>query len=70
MTASALIRHGPGYAAVLLGGLSDWMARQGFRSLADVRGLLSVGNGTSQAGYERSGYVAALEAANRGYGPW
>jgi dihydroorotate dehydrogenase (fumarate) len=70
MTASALIRHGPGYAAVLLGGLSDWMTRQGFRSLADVRGLLSVGNGTGQAGYERSGYVTALEAANRGYGPW
>jgi dihydroorotate dehydrogenase (fumarate) len=70
MTASALIRHGPGYSAVLLSGLSDWMVRQGFRSVAGLRGLLSVQNGTSQGGYERSGYVTALEAANRGYGPW
>ena len=70
MTASALIRHGPGYSAVLLSGLSDWMVRQGFRSVADLRGLLSVSNGTGQSGYERSGYVTALEAANRGYGPW
>jgi dihydroorotate dehydrogenase (fumarate) len=28
MTASALIRHGPGYAAVLLDGLAAWMTRQ------------------------------------------
>ena len=34
MTASALLRHGPGHAAVLLDGLSDWMARKGF---ADAR---------------------------------
>jgi dihydroorotate dehydrogenase (fumarate) len=70
MTASALIRNGAGYGAVMLSGLSDWMVRQGFRSVADLRGLLSVPNGTSQAGYERSNYVTALEAANRGYGPW
>ena len=31
MTASALIRHGPEHAAVLLDGLSDWMARKGYR---------------------------------------
>ena len=30
MTASALLRHGPEHAAVLLDGLSDWMARKGF----------------------------------------
>ena len=30
MTASALIRHGPGHAAVLLDGLSEWMARKGY----------------------------------------
>ena len=33
MTASALLRHGPQYAAVLLDGLSAWMARQEFRTL-------------------------------------
>jgi dihydroorotate dehydrogenase (fumarate) len=70
MTASALLRHGPGYAGVLLGELSDWMARKGFGSVADVRGLLAVPDGTDQAAYERAGYVTALEAANKGYGPW
>jgi dihydroorotate dehydrogenase (fumarate) len=70
MTASALIRHGPGHAAVLLDGLSDWMARQGFASVTDVRGLLSVPDGTDQAAYERAGYVSALQAANRGQGSW
>ena len=70
MTASALLRHGPGYAGVLLGELSAWMARKGFGSVADVRGLLAVPDGTDQAAYERAGYVTALEAANKGYGPW
>jgi dihydroorotate dehydrogenase (fumarate) len=70
MTASALLRHGPGYAAVLLGELSDWMARKGFGSVAEARGLLAVPDGTDQAAYERAGYVTALEEANRGYGPW
>jgi len=70
MTASALLRHGPGYAGVLLGELSDWMARKGFGSVAEVRGLLSVPAGTDEAAYERAGFVTALDAANRGYGPW
>jgi dihydroorotate dehydrogenase (fumarate) len=70
MTASALLRHGPGYAAVLLGELSDWMARKRFGSVAEVRGLLAVPDGTDQAAYERAGYVTALEEANKGHGPW
>jgi dihydroorotate dehydrogenase (fumarate) len=70
MTASALLRHGPGYAPVLLGELSDWMARKGFGSVAEARGLLAVPDGTDQAAYERAGYVTALEEANKGYGPW
>jgi dihydroorotate dehydrogenase (fumarate) len=70
MTASALIRHGPGHAAVLLDGLAEWMARKGYTSVDDVRGLLAVPAGTDQAAYERAGYVRALRAANDGRGPW
>src|SRR6516162_2262878 len=70
MTASALLRHGPGYAGVLVDELSGWMARKGFGSVAEVRGLLAVPDGTDQAAYERAGYVTALAAANRSYGPW
>jgi dihydroorotate dehydrogenase (fumarate) len=70
MTASALLRHSPAYAGVLLDELADWMARKGFGSVADFRGLLSVPAGTDQAAYERGAYVTALEAANTHYGPW
>jgi dihydroorotate dehydrogenase (fumarate) len=68
MTASALIRHGPQHAAVLLDGLSDWMARKGYASVSEARGLLAVAADTDQAAYERSGYVRALRGANAA--PW
>ena len=70
MTASALLRHGPGYASVVLRELSAWMDRKGFGSLAELRGLLSVPAGTDEAAYERAGYVTVLQAANLGRGPW
>jgi dihydroorotate dehydrogenase (fumarate) len=71
MTTSALLRHGPAHAAVLLDGLSDWMARKGFAAVDDLRGLLSVPQGTDEAAHERAGYVTAMREANSGaYGRW
>jgi len=70
MTASALIRHGPGHAAVLLDGLAEWMARKGYTSVSDLRGLLAVPAPTDQADYERASYVRALHAANVARGSW
>jgi len=71
MTTSTLLRHGPAHAAVLLDGLSDWMARKGFAAVDDLRGLLSVPQGTDEAAHERAGYVTAMREANSGaYGPW
>jgi dihydroorotate dehydrogenase (fumarate) len=70
MTASALLRHGPAYATVLLDGLSAWMAGKGFDSLDELRGMLAVQSGDEDA-YERAGYVTAMRAANaRSHGPW
>lgn len=66
MTASALLRHGPEHAAVLLDGLSSWMTRKGFNTVGDFRGMLAVPAGTDEAAYERAGYVTALRAANTG----
>ena len=57
MTASALLRHGPEHATVLLDGLSDWMARKGFAAVDELRGMLAVPPGTDEAAYERAGYV-------------
>jgi dihydroorotate dehydrogenase (fumarate) len=71
MTTSALLRHGPGYAAELLGGLAGWMARKGFNSVDEVRGLLAVPPVADEVAYERAGYVTAMRAANAGtYNPW
>jgi dihydroorotate dehydrogenase (fumarate) len=68
MTASALIRNGPEYAATLLSGLCDWMARKGFTGIDDLRGVLAVPTGTDAAAYERAGYVKALQQAKLTYG--
>ena len=70
MTASALLRHGPEHAAVLLDGLSDWMVRKGFTSVGEVRGILALPAGTDEAAYERAGYVRAVRTANSARGPW
>jgi dihydroorotate dehydrogenase (fumarate) len=70
MTASALIRHGPRYAAVLLDGLAAWMTRKGYASVGDLRGMLAVPAGTDQAAYERAGYVRAMRDANGAHRPW
>lgn len=71
MTTSALLRHGPDYATVLIDGLSDWMARKGFSTLDQVRGLLAVTPGTDEVARERAAYVRGLRAANTHvYGPW
>jgi dihydroorotate dehydrogenase (fumarate) len=64
MTASALIRHGPEHAAVLLDGLAQWMGRKGYSCVDDVRGLLAGPTGGDRAGYERAGYVRTMRAAD------
>ena len=66
MTASALLRHGPEHAAVLLDGLTDWMAQKGFAAVDDLRGMLAVPSDTDKAVYERAGYVTAMREANTG----
>ena len=55
MTASALLRHGPEHATVLLDGLSDWMARKEFAAVDELRGMLAVPPGTDEAALRASG---------------
>ncbi len=68
MTASALLRHGPGHAAVLLDGLTEWLTRKGFASVDEARGRLAVPVDVDRDAYQRAGYVAALDAARSTYG--
>ncbi|MGZ5364952.1 MAG: dihydroorotate dehydrogenase-like protein [Mycobacterium sp.] len=71
MTASALLRHGPDYAAVMLDGLSRWMGRKDYTAVDDFRGLLAVPIGSDEVARERGDYVSALRRANSAdFGPW
>ena len=71
MTASALLRHGPEHATVLLDGLSEWMTRKQFANVAELRGMLAVPPDADDVAHGRAGYVDALQRANSGiYGPW
>ncbi len=71
MTASALLRHGPDYAAVMLDGLCRWMRRKGYTAVDEFRGLLAVPIGADEAARERGDYVSALRRANSAdFGPW
>lgn len=71
MSASALLRHGPGHARVLLEGLTAWMARKGFATLGEVRAKLAVPPEIDEAAAERAGYFVALRAANAtAHQPW
>jgi dihydroorotate dehydrogenase (fumarate) len=63
MTASALLRHGPEHAAVLLDGLRQWMRRKGYSTVEELRGLLAVPVGADGTTLERWDYVAALQQA-------
>lgn len=65
-SASALLRHGPEYAQVLLQGLSEWMSRKGFQNLGEARGLLAAPDADSDV-RERADYVWAVRKANSGY---
>jgi len=69
MTTSSLLRHGPGHAAVLIDGLSEWLKRKGFSAVDDVRGLLAVPAGAHGSAFERAGYLTAIEEASAAYGP-
>lgn len=71
MAASALLRHGPGYAAILLDGLREWMGRKGFETVDELRGMLAIPVGVDETARERADYVSALQGANSAaYGPW
>jgi dihydroorotate dehydrogenase (fumarate) len=68
-SASALLRHGPDHATVVLDGLRAWMGRKGYSTLDQVRGTLAAPE--DQAAQERADYVGAVREANdHPYGTW
>ncbi|HYB35573.1 MAG TPA: dihydroorotate dehydrogenase-like protein [Mycobacterium sp.] len=70
-SASALLRHGPEYAGVLLDGLRDWMSRKRYAHLDELRGLLAAPDSDHRAARQRADYVGAVQDANsRAYGTY
>jgi dihydroorotate dehydrogenase (fumarate) len=71
MTTSALLRHGPGHAQVLLDDVSQWMRRKGFDTVDQLRGLLAASPGDDHTATGRDDYVSAMWQANtQSCGPW
>ncbi|MHA1547915.1 MAG: dihydroorotate dehydrogenase-like protein [Alphaproteobacteria bacterium] len=60
MTASALLRHGPGHLTTLHDGLVRWMGARGFESLSDVRGKLAASRINDPEAYLRAQYIRIL----------
>jgi dihydroorotate dehydrogenase (fumarate) len=65
MTTSALLRHGVGFAAVLLEGLEAWLAAREFSSLKEVRGLMSQRKLKDPQAFERANYIKILQGYRR-----
>ena len=65
MTASALLRHGPGYVRTLVDGLALWLRQKGHRSVADIKGRLSMRNCPDPSAFERANYLKMIATSTR-----
>jgi hypothetical protein len=63
------VPHGPGYSAVMLDGLREWMGRKGYTAIGEFRGLLAIPVGVDETTRERGDYITALRQANTTYAP-
>ena len=59
MTASALLRHGPGYLQQLVAGLEAWLGAHDFASVTAIKGLLRASHPDAEA-QKRSDYIGSL----------
>jgi dihydroorotate dehydrogenase (fumarate) len=64
---SALYRNGPEYLAELRAGLASWLDDEGFRSVAEIRGLARRNADADESLLTRLQYVKALEEASSFY---
>ena len=60
MMTSALLRHGPGYAATVLQGVETWFTDRSFTSVAQGRGSMSMHGAPNPGAYERANYMKTI----------
>ena len=61
MTTSALLHHGPGYAAKLIEGLEQWMELKEYTSVKQMKGAMSQKSVADPTAFERANYIKILE---------
>lgn len=60
MTTSALLKHGPAHAAMLLDHLRAWLEVRGYASVQELIGAVSQSKVRDPAAFERANYLATL----------
>ncbi len=60
MTTAALLKHGIGYAAELVDGMTAWLEEHEYESVTQMRGSLSMMNAEDPTAFERAQYMRAL----------
>jgi dihydroorotate dehydrogenase (fumarate) len=60
MATSALLRHGPGHARVLLDGIAAWMREKEYASVEQLKGSMSLANCPDPGAYQRANYTKTL----------
>ena len=65
MTASALIKNGPGYVGILIEELQEWMRQKEYDSLERLKGTMSQRAVPNPGEFERANYIKVLETYKR-----
>lgn len=62
MTTSALLRHGVGHMKTLLKGMTEWMERRDYESVAQLKGSMSQQKVADPSAFERANYIKVLQS--------
>ncbi len=67
---TTLLQHGPGRLREILDFIQEWMARQNFEALDEVRGRMSQCAVNDTSAFERTNYIQILDSHSHGRGVW
>jgi dihydroorotate dehydrogenase (fumarate) len=62
MVASVLMKNGPQYLNVLINETESWLTARDYRSLSEVKGVMSRQNVKDPGAFERVNYIKVLES--------
>ena len=65
MTASALLRHGPGHLRSLVAGVDTWLSARGFASVTSIKGLMRASHPEAEAKSTNAPIISRLYRAIR-----